>query len=122
MIYIDTRGQLWDDEGGAAQATAAWPKDARPATDDEIAAARAIPDDVAAAAARAVRDDLLRNVYDAAVAMLQRASRLNPANHDQYMAKLAEFDAWAVALQAVPDQPGFPHSIDWPEQPTAEAL
>lgn len=122
MIYIDTKGQLWDDEGGAACAADVWPKDARPATAEEIAAARAIPDDVAAAAARATRDALLRNVYDPAVAMLQRASRLDPANHDQYAAKLAEFDAWAVALQAVPDQSGFPHSIDWPEQPTAEAL
>ena len=72
--------------------------------------------------ARAKRDALLTNVYDRAVAMLQRAARLDPAHGEQYAVKLAEFDAWAVALQNVPEQPGFPHTIDWPEQPTAEAL
>lgn len=78
--------------------------------------------DQLAAVARAQRDAMLRTVYDPAVAMLQRAARLNPSNAEQYVAKLAEFDAWAVALQAVPEQTGFPQSIDWPQQPTAEGL
>lgn len=88
----------------------------------ELADPPAPSDDQLAAVARAQRDVLLRTVYDPAVAMLQRARRLDPEHDEQYAAKLAEFDAWAVALQAVPEQPGFPHDIDWPEQPTAEAL
>lgn len=75
--------------------------------------------EVLAAEARSRRDTLLRTVYDPAVAMLQRSLRLG---NEASAAKLAEFDAWAVALQGVPEQPGFPHSIDWPEQPSAEAL
>lgn len=76
-------------------------------------------DEQLAAAVRVRRDTLLRTVYDPAVAMLQRSLRLG---NEASAAKLAEFDAWAVALQNVPEQPGFPHTIDWPEQPTAEAL
>lgn len=75
--------------------------------------------EVLAGSARAHRDALLRDVYDPAVAMLQRAQRMGTPGAK---AKLAEFDAWAVALQNVPEQAGFPHNIDWPEQPTAEAL
>lgn len=78
--------------------------------------------DQLAAVARAQRDTLLRTVYDPAVAMLQRAARLDPDNAEQYAAKLAEFDAWAVALQAVPEQAGFPQNIDWPQQPSTEGL
>lgn len=74
-------------------------------------------EEVLAADARAKRDSLLRNVYDTAVAMLQRAQRMGISGAE---AKLAEFDAWAVALQAIPEQSGFPHNIDWPTQPSKE--
>lgn len=70
--------------------------------------------------ARRQRDALLRNVYDPAVAMLQRSARIDPDNAEQYTAKLAEFDAWAVALQAIPEQEGFPQNVVWPEQPSKE--
>lgn len=70
-----------------------------------------------AAVVRTQRDALLRNVYDPAVAMLQRAIRMGD---DSVTEKLAEFDAWAIALQAIPEQPGFPQDVVWPNQPTRE--
>lgn len=69
------------------------------------------------AVVRAQRDALLREVYDPAVAMLQRAIRMGD---DSVTGKLAEFDAWAIALQAIPEQPGFPQDVVWPTQPTRE--
>ena len=77
-------------------------------------------DEQLAALVRLQRDALLREVYDPAVAMLQRFSRIDPDKSEQYAAKLAEFDAWAVALQAIPEQEGFPQNVAWPEQPNKE--
>lgn len=74
-------------------------------------------DEQLAVVVRAQRDALLSNVYDPAVAMLQRAIRMGD---DSVTGKLAEFDAWAVALQAIPEQPGFPQDVVWPIQPTRE--
>lgn len=74
-------------------------------------------DEKIAAAVRNRRDALLREVYDPAASMLQRAIRLGNQNAS---VKLAEFDAWAVALQEVPEQEGFPHDIAWPTQPSQE--
>lgn len=74
-------------------------------------------DEQLAVVVRAQRDALLRNVYDPAVAMLQRAIRMGD---DSVTGKLAEFDAWAIALQAIPEQPGFPQDVVWPTQPTRE--
>lgn len=73
-----------------------------------------------AALVRLQRDAMLREVYDPAVAMLQRSARLDPDSAEQYAAKLAEFDAWAVALQSIPEQEGFPQNVVWPEQPSKE--
>lgn len=73
-----------------------------------------------AALVRLQRDAMLREVYDPAVAMIQRSARIDPDNAEQYAAKLAEFDAWAVALQSIPEQEGFPQNVVWPEQPSKE--
>jgi len=73
-----------------------------------------------AAAARAERTSLLRDVCDAGVLMIQRELRLtsDPERITYLNGKLVEVDEYAVALQAIPDQPGFPQTIDWPTAPT----
>lgn len=71
--------------------------------------------------ARAERDRLMREAYDPAVMQLMRKRRvLSSASEDVagIDAQLAAWDAYANALEAVPDQPGFPESIDWPATPT----
>lgn len=70
---------------------------------------------------RAERDLLLRNVYDVSVIWVQRELRLAAGDGPRITAlnaKLAELDAYAVALQDVPEQPGFPTTINWPTPPT----
>lgn len=71
-------------------------------------------------AARAKRDGLLRNVCDAGVLMIQREIRRtnDAAKKAALNAKLTALDQYAVALQAVPEQEGFPLTIDWPVAPT----
>lgn len=74
-----------------------------------------------AAQARAQRDSILRNVYDVGVIWVQRELRLASGDAPRIAAlngKLAELDDYAVALQEVPEQPGFPNTINWPTQPT----
>lgn len=82
-----------------------------------VAAEEEFTSEQLARAARAQRDALLRNVYDPAVSILQRAIRMGEQGA---VAKLAEFDAWAVALQGIPGQEGFPENITWPERPAKE--
>ena len=74
-----------------------------------------IPVDVAslASSARAKRDSLLRDVYDVGVIRLRREERAGA----DVSAKLAELDAFAILLLNVPQQPGFPTTITWPEEP-----
>lgn len=72
-------------------------------------------------AIRAQRDALLRNVYDVGVIWVQRELRMATGDAPRtgaLNAKLAELDAYAVALQSVPEQPGFPSTINWPTPPT----
>lgn len=79
------------------------------------------PDDVQLAAnARQQRDVLFRTVADPGTLMAQRALRLAtiPADITYAQGKLAEIDAYAMALQGVPEQAGFPVTIDWPTAPT----
>lgn len=71
--------------------------------------------------ARTERDRLMREAYDPAVMQLLRKRRvLSSASEDVagIDAQLAEWDAYANALEVVPDQPGFPNSIEWPEAPS----
>lgn len=72
------------------------------------------------ALARLNRDDELKNYYDLGVAMCLRGIRMttDPEKILYFNAKLAELDIYAVELQAVPEQPGFPDIIDWPSKPT----
>ena len=65
--------------------------------------------------ARSHRDKLLRDVYDIAVIKLKRAERLG----QDVSAKLAEFDDYAILLLNVPQQEGFPTTINWPVAPDA---
>ena len=73
-----------------------------------------------AANARQQRDVLFRTIADPGTLMAQRALRLAilPADITYAEGKLAEIDAYAVALQGVPDQVGFPVTINWPVAPT----
>ncbi|GAB6176170.1 hypothetical protein JCM16814_10610 [Desulfobaculum senezii] len=71
--------------------------------------------------ARTERDRLMREVYDPAVMQLLRKRRVLLSASDDVAgidARLAEWDAYADALEVVPDQPGFPNSIEWPEAPS----
>lgn len=71
--------------------------------------------------ARAERDRLMREAYDPAVMQLLRKRRVLSSASDDVAgidAQLAEWDAYADALEVVPDQPGFPNSIEWPEAPS----
>lgn len=70
---------------------------------------------------RKKRDQLLKEVYDPAVMLLLRMLRTAPeAQHAALAAKLAELDEYAVALQEVPEQPGFPNDVVWPTIPSKE--
>lgn len=70
--------------------------------------------------ARQQRDLLFRTVADPGTLMAQRAIRMatNPDDLAYAQDKLAEIDAYAVALQGVPEQAGFPLTIEWPTAPT----
>jgi hypothetical protein len=73
-----------------------------------------------AASARKDRDSLLRDICDTAVLMIQRELRMTvDTDRITYLnAKLVEVDEYAVALQNVPEQEGFPQTIVWPVAPT----
>jgi hypothetical protein len=63
----------------------------------------------------------MREVYDPAVMQFLRKRRVLSSASDDVAgidARLAEWDAYADALEVVPDQPGFPNSIEWPEAPS----
>lgn len=70
---------------------------------------------------RTERDRLLRDVYDPAAHMLLRLQRTAPPELQAAIAaKLGELDAYAQALQDVPEQEGFPNDIIWPTVPAKE--
>lgn len=72
--------------------------------------------------ARAERDRLMREAYDPAVMQLLRKRRVVVAASGDTAgidAQLAAWDAYANALEAVPEQAEFPSVIDWPTAPTA---
>lgn len=69
---------------------------------------------------RAVRDERLKE-YDKNVLRLERLKRLQPEN-EELTAELAAWDAYALALCALPDQPGAPwdgggDETPWPLAP-----
>ena len=73
-----------------------------------------------AVSARMLRDKYLRSIYDPGILMAQRALRLASSQEEISYAegKISELDAYAEALQNIPQQPGFPQTIIWPEAPT----
>jgi len=73
-----------------------------------------------AAEARLQRDNLFRTVSDPGTMMALRALRLatTPEETTYAQGKLAEVDAYAVALQGIAEQAGFPTTIIWPVAPT----
>lgn len=77
--------------------------------------------DALASSARQQRDFLFRTISDPGTLMAERALRLATAPTDITYAqdKLAEMDAYAVALQGIAEQTGFPVTINWPTAPTA---
>lgn len=90
-------------------------------TSEEAAAIRAALSAPSEEQIRTERNRLLRDVYDPAAHMLLRLQRTAPSELQAAIAaKLAELDAYAQALQDVPEQPGFPHSITWPPIPAKE--
>lgn len=68
---------------------------------------------------RQERDRLMRDKYDQGVMLVQRMIRMSSdAEQITYLeGKLAELDVYAVALQDVPEQPGFPETVTWPTIP-----
>lgn len=57
-----------------------------------------------------------RGIADAAIAPLQDAVDLDEAT-DSEVALLKEWKRYRVALNRLPDQPGYPAEIDWPAPP-----
>ena len=65
------------------------------------------------AQAEAQRQQLFAN-YDLAIKMLSRAQRLGDATA---AAKIVQWDEYAVALQAMNDEPDWYRNPQWPEKP-----
>ncbi|GFM33274.1 phage tail assembly chaperone [Desulfovibrio subterraneus] len=77
-----------------------------------------------AALGRAERDRLMREVYDPAMMQLLRRHRTAVtagADTAEINASIAAWDAYAIALEGVPEQAGFPNEIVWPQAPAANA-
>lgn len=79
----------------------------------EMKAAQAAAERLAQAQAEASR---LRKVADDAIAPLQDAVDLDEATEAEAM-RLKDWKRYRVALNRLPDQPGYPAAIDWPAQP-----
>ena len=66
--------------------------------------------DTALKVARLLEDAALR------IAPLQDAVDIDEATEDE-IASLKDWKKYRVALNRIPDQPGYPQSIDWPAVP-----
>lgn len=68
------------------------------------------------------RDSKLSEIYDRGVQIAYREMRLAESDEQKAVieAKLVELDLYAKALCDIPDQPGFPTDVEWPEEPTTE--
>ncbi|MNJ77635.1 Caudovirales tail fiber assembly protein [compost metagenome] len=76
---------------------------------DQVAVEQHLAQVAAEAAAR-------RDVADDAIAPLQDAVDLEEATEAE-AAKLKAWKKYRIALIRVPDQPGYPNTIDWPAPP-----
>lgn len=74
---------------------------------------------VLAAAARQERDHLLSTIYDRGILMAMRGLRMATTPEEESYAeqKIMELDNYAEALQDIPEQEGFPLTINWPDAP-----
>ena len=71
--------------------------------------------------AREKRDRILAERCDTAVMIIAREIRLAGTDETKVAelnAKMATVDSYALALLNIPQQPGFPTTIEWPEEPT----
>lgn len=73
-----------------------------------------IPPEQLAAAARLHRASLFREFYDPQINLALRDLRNGNA---AAAARIVELDAYAMALQAIPEQKDFPRKITWPDAP-----
>lgn len=75
---------------------------------------------ILAAKVRTQRDGLLRSTYDPGILMALRALRraTTPEEISYAEGKIVELDDYAELLLTIPDQPGFPQTVVWPETPT----
>lgn len=67
----------------------------------------------------------LFEAYDTAVLKLSREIRLaslDGSDASEKTAELAAWDAYAVALSKIPEQPGFPWVVTWPVRPDGVQL
>lgn len=80
-----------------------------------------LDDSVKSTEVRGQRDYLLTSFYDKAILMAQRELRIADESDSEKIAyihgKITELDAYAIALQNLPEQEGFPFEVTWPEQP-----
>lgn len=79
----------------------------------EMRAAQALEAVLSSAQSETAR---LRRAADDAIAPLQDAVDLDEATEAE-AARLKDWKRYRVALNRLPDQPGYPASIDWPAPP-----
>ncbi|RYY85106.1 MAG: hypothetical protein EOO15_17845 [Chitinophagaceae bacterium] len=106
--------QLPGIEAGPAQLPAVsgvidWSRVVTQAMKDQAAAEQHLAQVVAETAVR-------RDVADKAIAPLQDAVDLDEATQAE-AAALKQWKRYRVALNRLPDQPGYPATIDWPAPP-----
>ncbi len=87
----------------------AWDQLITRAMKDKIAAEKKLTDAVAETASR-------RAIADTAIAPLQDAVDIDDAS-DAEIALLKSWKKFRIALNRIPDQPGYPGSIEWPIAP-----
>lgn len=132
----------WRYDGTYSEET--WPQDAIEATEEEVSIYRAtvppagkrlglndgrpawvdieVVDDTEylALVARNERDRQLSDIYDKGINIALRTRRLS--TDSEAIAgidiKIHELDIYAEDLLGIPEQAGFPRTIDWPEIPT----
>jgi len=77
------------------------------------------PDLIALAAAARYERDRLLSEYDKGINMALRARRMadTPEQESYADGKIVELDNYAKSLEEIPEQAGFPLSINWPVMP-----
>lgn len=126
MVYVQFSDELKTavvSVFGSHQDPIDWPNQGEVDDDDPryLAYIRPQPSsDDLALSARTQRDTLLRTIYDTGINMALRAARTasTPEGIIHAESKIAELDAYAELLLEIPNQPGFPLTIIWPDLPS----